>query len=150
MIEELAGMTVGNILLRLAGAALISALIGYERFVHNKAIGVAGMTLVGIGSAMYMQLAIHLSASDPASISRTVQGVLQGIGFLGGAVIFKGGLDVRGIKTAAAIWITGGIGLAIGTWYWWLGIAVGIMTVIVLWGADAIPIRNHLANKNSE
>src|SRR3712207_7759969 len=50
------------------------------------------------------------------------QGLLQGIGFLGGAVIFNTGSDVRGIKTAAAVWITGSIGLAIGTWFWWLGI----------------------------
>jgi hypothetical protein len=51
---------------------------------------------------------------------------------IGGAVIFKGGTDVRGIKTAAAIWITGAIGLAVGTSLWWLGAIVGVTTAAVL------------------
>src|SRR3712207_2761314 len=68
------------------------------------------------------------------------QGLLQGIGFLGGAVIFNTGTDVRGIKTAAAVWITGSIGLAIGTWFWWLGIIVGCATATILLVADLIPV----------
>jgi uncharacterized membrane protein YhiD involved in acid resistance len=55
---------------------------------HHKAIGVAGMMLIGIGSATYMLLAEHLMPRDPDAISRTIQGFLSGIGFLVGAVIF--------------------------------------------------------------
>jgi putative Mg2+ transporter-C (MgtC) family protein len=62
---------------------------------------------------------------------------------LGGAVIFKTGSDVRGIKTAAAIWITGAIGLAIGTWYWWLGVIVGCATMIILFIADHLTPRQY-------
>lgn len=134
-------LTTFDMLVRLVIAGVIGGLIGYERRLHRKAIGVAGMMLVAIGSASYMLLAKHLAASDPASISRAVQGLLQGIGFLGGAVIFKTGNDVRGIKTAAAIWITGAIGLAIGTWFWGLGIIVGCATVIILFLADRIAYR---------
>lgn len=134
--NESVELTVTQILLRLALAALIGAFIGYERRLHHKAIGVAGMMLVGIGSCSYMLLAKYLSNTDPASISRAMQGILQGIGFLGGAVIFKGGVDVRGIKTAAAIWITGAIGLAIATWFYWLGIIVGVATLLILYIAD--------------
>jgi putative Mg2+ transporter-C (MgtC) family protein len=78
-------------------------------------------------------------ASDPAAISRTLQGFLSGIGFLGGAVIFKSGFDVRGIKAAAAVWITGAIGLAIGTSFWWLGIIVGFITATVMFVSDRFP-----------
>jgi putative Mg2+ transporter-C (MgtC) family protein len=131
-------LTTYDMLLRLVMAGVIGGLIGYERRLHHKAIGIAGMMLVAIGSASYMLLAKHLSASDPASLSRALQGLLQGIGFLGGAVIFKTGNDVRGIKTAAAIWITGAIGLAIGTWYWWLGVLVGVATMIILLVADRL------------
>jgi putative Mg2+ transporter-C (MgtC) family protein len=132
-----------DMILRLSIAGLIGGIIGYERRIHHKAIGVAGMMLVGIGSASYMLLASYLAASDPAAISRAMQGLLQGIGFLGGAVIFKTGNDVRGIKTAAAIWITGAIGLAIGTWFWVLGIALGVATVLILFVADHIAYRKH-------
>ena len=96
-----------DILLRLAAAGVIGACIGFERRIHHKAIGIAGMVLIAIGSTTYMLLGRHLAQLDPSSISRTLQGFLSGIGFLGGAVIFKSGFDVKGIKAAAAIWITG-------------------------------------------
>ncbi len=127
---------VTQILLRLALAGLIGGVIGYERRMHHKAIGVSGMTLVAVGSATFMIMAQHVSLKDPAAVSRTLQGLLQGIGFLGGAVIFKGGTDVRGIKTAAAIWITGAIGLAAGTNLWWLSLIAGAAVAVILFVAD--------------
>jgi putative Mg2+ transporter-C (MgtC) family protein len=137
--NETETLTVPLILLRLVIAGTIGGRIGYERRLHHKSIGIAGMMLVAVGSAGYMLLAKHLSGSDPASLSRAMQGMLQGIGFLGGAVIFKGGTDVRGIKTAAAIWITGAIGLAIATWFWWLGVIIGLLTAAILLVADLFP-----------
>ena len=106
-----------DILMRLVAAGFLGACIGFERRIHHKAIGIAGMVLIAIGSTTYMLLGRHLAELDPSSISRTLQGFLSGIGFLGGAVIFKSGLDVKGIKAAAAIWITGALGLAIATSY---------------------------------
>src|SRR5438270_2487933 len=128
-----------EIVVRLVGAGLIGAVIGFERRLHHKAIGVAGMFMVALGSTTYMLLASDLMASDSSAISRTLQGFLSGIGFLGGAVIFKSGFDIRGIKAAAAIWITGAIGLAVATSYWWLGITVGLVTAAVMFVADSFP-----------
>ena len=130
---------VWDILMRLVAAGLLGACIGVERRVHHKAIGIAGMVLIAIGSTTYMLLGRHLAELDPSSISRTLQGFLSGIGFLGGAVIFKSGFDVKGIKAAAAVWITGAIGLAIATSFWWLGITVGVVTVGVMYVADSFP-----------
>lgn len=143
-------LTVPMILIRLLIAGIIGGMIGYERRMHHKSIGIAGMVLVAVGSAGYMLLAKHLSGSDPASLSRAVQGMLQGIGFLGGAVIFKGGTDVRGIKTAAAIWITGAIGMAIATWFWWLGVIIGLMTATILLVADLFPGARQQAEQEME
>ncbi len=134
------GMNTWQILLRLVAAGALGALIGYERRMHHKAIGISGMMLVALGSATFMLLAKYEGEKDPSAVSRTLQGLLQGIGFLGGAVIFKGGTDVRGIKTAAAIWITGAIGLATGTGFWWLGIIVGLATALILFVADRLPV----------
>lgn len=122
-------------------AGVFGALIGWERRVHHKAIGIAGMVMIATGSATYMLLARHLSAVDPNSISRTLQGFLSGIGFLGGAVIFKSGFDVKGIKAAAAVWITGAVGLAVAASYWVLGMTIGVATVIVMFVADSFPDR---------
>jgi putative Mg2+ transporter-C (MgtC) family protein len=128
-----------EIAVRLLIAALIGGLIGYERRVHHKAIGVAGMVLIAIGSTSYMLLGLHLAATDPSSVSRTLQGFLSGIGFLGGAVIFKSGYDVKGIKAAAAVWITGAAGLAIATSYWLLGLTVGLVTAAIMFVSDSLP-----------
>lgn len=130
---------VGEILIRVLIAGLIGGAIGFERRVHHKAIGISGMMMIAIGSATFMLLAKQLTPTDPSSISRTLQGLLSGIGFLGGAVIFKSGTDVKGIKAAAAVWITGAIGLAIATSFWWLGITVGLVTVVIMFIADSFP-----------
>ncbi|HEX6290126.1 MAG TPA: MgtC/SapB family protein [Herpetosiphonaceae bacterium] len=148
--DESGGLSVPIIVMRLLVAAIIGGLIGYERRLHHKAIGISGMMMVAVGSATYMLLAKHLAETDPSSLSRTLQGLLQGIGFLGGAVIFKGGTDVRGIKTAAAIWITGAIGLAIGTWLWLLGVTVGIATALILFIADLPGVRRREAEVEDE
>src|SRR3954451_9220783 len=79
-------LTVPIILLRLLGAGLVGGLIGYERRMHHKSIGVAGMVLVALGSATYMLLAQHLTSTDPSATGRLLQGFISGIGFLGGAV----------------------------------------------------------------
>src|SRR4028118_1121499 len=130
---------VPDILMRLVAAGFLGACIGFERRIHHKAIGIAGMILIAIGSTTYMLLGRHLAELDPSSISRTLQGFLSGIGFLGGAVIFKSGFDVKGIKAAAAIWITGALGLAVATSYWWLGITVGLVTAVIMFVADSFP-----------
>jgi len=128
-----------DVSVRLLAAGIFGALIGFERRVHHKAIGIAGMVLIAVGSATYMLLARHLQDTDPSSISRTLQGFLSGIGFLGGAVILKSGFDVKGIKAAAAVWITGAIGLAVATSYWQLGAVVGIATAIIMFISDRYP-----------
>ncbi len=140
--DESITLTPTLIATRLIVAGLIGAIIGYERRVYHKAIGISGMMLVALGSAAYMLLAQHVATADPAALSRSVQGLLQGIGFLGGAVIFKGTTTVRGIKSAAAIWITGAIGLSIGTWLWGLGLIVGLATAVILYVTDLFPEKD--------
>ena len=139
MTVEWVDPTILELLAKLAVAGVIGGFIGFERRAHHKPIGIAGMVMVAIGSTTYMLLADKLMATDASSVSRTLQGFLSGIGFLGGAVIFKSGFDVKGIKAAAAVWITGAVGLAIATSYWLLGITVGIMTAIIMFVADRFP-----------
>lgn len=131
--------TILELAAKLGAAGVIGGFIGFERRAHHKPIGIAGMVMVAIGSTTYMLLAESLMPTDPGSVSRTLQGFLSGIGFLGGAVIFKSGFDVKGIKAAAAVWITGAVGLAIATSYWLLGVTVGVATALVMFAADSFP-----------
>ena len=139
------------ILLRLLAAALIGGILGYERQQRGqpKAIGIAGMMLVCGGSATYMLLAQRHALEDPSAPGRTIQSILQGIGFLAGAVIFKGGTDVQGIKTATTIWIAAAIGLATATGLWWLSVIVGGATAIILFVTDLLSERGRQAERGT-
>jgi putative Mg2+ transporter-C (MgtC) family protein len=139
MPAELMDATSLDLAAKLGAAGVIGGLIGFERRSHHKPIGIAGMIMIALGSATYMLLAGQLMGTDSSSVSRTLQGFLSGIGFLGGAVIFKSGFDVKGIKAAAAVWITGAVGLAIASSYWRLGVMVGLATVVIMFVADSFP-----------
>jgi putative Mg2+ transporter-C (MgtC) family protein len=139
MVLEKMDLTLLELVVKLGVAGIIGGFIGFERRAHHKPIGIAGMVMVAIGSTSYMLLAQSLMPTDPSSVSRTLQGFLSGIGFLGGAVIFKSGFDVKGIKAAAAVWITGAVGLAIATSHWLLGLTVGIATAVIMFAADSFP-----------
>ncbi len=140
------------ILLRLLLAAVIGGVLGYERRQRGqpKAIGIAAMMLVAAGSATYMLLAEYIAITDPSAIGRAIQSILQGIGFLAGAVIFKGGTDVQGIKTATTIWITSALGLATGTGLWWLALIVGGMVALILFLTDRFSDRGRQAEPEDD
>jgi putative Mg2+ transporter-C (MgtC) family protein len=106
---------VTRILLRLTLAALLGGLLGIEREQQGKAAGVRTHMLVAMGSALFVLLSqqVGMSSSD---LSRVMQGIIAGIGFLGAGTILKGDNDekVKGLTTAAGIWLTAAIGVAAG------------------------------------
>jgi putative Mg2+ transporter-C (MgtC) family protein len=113
-------------LARIVGALVIGALIGLERSFHGRPAGFRTHALVCVASALLMlvtvyqnewmtQVALEAIRTDP---TRMAQGIMTGIGFLGAGVIFKEGLTVRGLTTAASIWVTSAIGILIGIGFW--------------------------------
>ena len=146
------GISNATILLRLLLAAVIGGVLGYERRQRGqpKAVGIAAMGLVAVGSATYMLLAEHIAITDPSALGRAIQSILQGIGFLAGAVIYKGGTDAQGIKTATTIWITSGLGLATGTGLWWLALIVGGAVVVILWLTDRFSAGGRQAEQRDD
>lgn len=112
------------------GLALVAALpIGWEREASNKAAGLRTHLLVSLGCCLFTLVGLWMAdsggpnSSDPARIPAQI---VTGIGFLGGGVIFRGGGAVRGLTTAASIWMVAAIGLACGCGYY-LGAGVGSM-----------------------
>jgi len=107
-----------EILLRLGVAAAIGAAIGVNREMHQKSAGFRTIAIVCVGTALAMLVAAM--SSDNASTSRVMQGVLTGIGFLGGGVIVHHARleTVEGLTTAAAIWTAAALGAACGLGYW--------------------------------
>ena len=104
-----------RVLLRLLMAALLGGLLGMEREHKGKAAGVRTHMLVSMGAALFVLLASQGGMED-AELSRVLQGVIAGIGFLGAGAIIKlsGEREIRGLTTAAGIWMTAAIGAAAG------------------------------------
>ena len=120
-------------LLRLLLAAVLAAIIGFQREKAGKPAGLRTHILIGMGSALFTIVSIYGfgGTADPARIAA---GVVTGIGFIGAGVIFRGmrGDKVMGITTAASIWVTSAIGIAVGTGLYIIGVAVALVTLLVL------------------
>jgi putative Mg2+ transporter-C (MgtC) family protein len=92
---------------------VVGGIIGFERQYEHKAAGVRTHMLVSLGAALFTVIATELKVAD---VSRVIQGVAAGIGFLGGGTILKltDQAEVKGLTTAASIWITAALGTAVG------------------------------------
>ncbi|ANC03741.1 MULTISPECIES: MgtC/SapB family protein [Pseudomonas] len=108
---------VTRILVRLLMAAVLGAVLGFEREHKGKSAGVRTHMLVSMGAALFV-LAPSMAGADAQALSRVIQGIVAGIGFLGAGTILKGhGQDtnhVKGLTTAAGLWMTAAIGTAAG------------------------------------
>lgn len=106
-----------QVTVRLLMAALLGAVLGFEREHTGKAAGVRTHMLVALGAALFV-LVPRMAGADDAALSRVVQGIVAGIGFLGAGTILKGhdqdAGHVKGLTTAAGLWMTAAIGVAAG------------------------------------
>ena len=101
------------LLIRLFVAGLLGALLGWERTQSGKAAGLRTHILVAVGSASVVAVAMQ-SGFTPDPLSRVLQGLVAGIGFLGAGCIMKSEGQVSGLTTAAGIWLTAAVGVAAG------------------------------------
>lgn len=109
-------MTPTEVLLRLGLGTLFGAILGVDRERHEKPAGLKTLALVGLGGALAPIVLLGIGPPDPNPTSRVIQGVLTGIGFLGGGVILhrhSRGV-VEGLTTAAVVWVVAAVGLASG------------------------------------
>ena len=121
---------------RLLIAAVLGAVIGIEREIHDHPAGIRTHLLVALGSALFTVLSIvgfpsaDGTATDP---SRVAAQIVTGIGFLGAGAIIKYGPSVRGLTTAASLWAAAGIGMAAGAGLPFLGVATTVIVIVSLW-----------------
>jgi len=119
-----------RVILRLLAALAVGALIGYERERVGKAAGLRTHMLVSMGTALFVISALEFGMGEDA-VSRVMQGLVTGIGFLGAGVIMKiqEEREIRGLTTAAGVWMTAAASVAIG-----LGqIGVGVIAALLAW-----------------
>ncbi|HEY0287826.1 MAG TPA: MgtC/SapB family protein [Pseudomonas sp.] len=106
-----------RVTVRLLIVAILGGILGFEREHKGKAAGVRTHMLVAMGAALFV-LVPRMAGADDAALSRVVQGIVAGIGFLGAGTILKGNeinvSKVKGLTTAAGLWMTAAIGIAAG------------------------------------
>lgn len=131
-----------TMLAHLGGALVAGGVIGLERSFHGRPAGFRTHALVALASAMLMVLPVYQQQWLPPGVSdefrtdptRMAQGIMTGIGFLGAGVIFRDGLSVRGLTTAASIWATSAIGILIGIGFWLPAVLATVFTLGTLSG----------------
>jgi putative Mg2+ transporter-C (MgtC) family protein len=118
---------------RLVLAAMLGGAIGAERELHDQPAGLRTHMLLTIGACLFTLISAYGfgRGTDP---SRIAAQIVTGIGFLGGGAIVRYGLTVKGVTTAASIWATASVGVAIGAGSYVLGIGGAVLTVATLFG----------------
>lgn len=123
-------ITQNEVIIRLLLAILLGAVIGVERERWKKAAGLRTHMLVCIGAALITLTSINaFIGADPA---RVAAGIITGIGFLGAGTIIAARGKVKGLTTAASLWVVAGVGLAIGAGFYLGAIVTAILVFIVL------------------
>ncbi|MEN9571477.1 MAG: hypothetical protein RL172_2708 [Bacteroidota bacterium] len=122
-------------------AFIIGAVIGIEREFRSKPAGFRTMILICVGSCLYTILS---KESNTVSPDRIASNIVTGIGFIGAGVIFKEGISVNGLTTAALIWITAALGMAVGYHNYPIAIVVASMVVVALFVLE--PVQRFINN----
>jgi len=131
----------GEVLTRLCAAALIGAVIGVDREVRGKPAGLRTHALVSLGAALVVLVVgrvAPLGFEHIDAVSRVIQGIIAGVGFLGGGAILKSSganeqESVHGLTTAASIWLVAALGIASGAGQWLaalIGVALALLILI--------------------
>ncbi len=124
-----------EVIVRLISAVLVGMIIGLDRQLRNKEGGLRTHGIITTGSALYTIISISILNADPA---RVIAQIVTGVGFICGGVIFKSKDRVRGITTAADIWMTSGIGVAFGLGMYRLALLSASIILLILVPARAI------------
>ena len=121
-----------ELMLRIILSCLIGYIIGYERKSRDKSAGMRTHAIVGLGAALMMIVSKYGFMDMPDhDASRVASQIVSGVGFLGAGVIFVKNNIVSGLTTAAGIWATAGVGMAIGAGSYFIGIWTGFLLVLI-------------------
>lgn len=117
----------------LAAAYLLALPIGWHREREERSAGLRTFPLVAIASCGFVQAAEAMAGEDPEAMARIVEGIITGMGFIGGGAILRMKDSVRGTATAASLWTTGAIGTAAGLGSYDVAIVLAVVTMATLW-----------------
>jgi putative Mg2+ transporter-C (MgtC) family protein len=118
--------------LALAAAYILALPIAWDREKHARSAGLRTFPLVALATCGFIQATEQVVADSPEALARIVEGVIVGMGFIGGGAILKQDGAVVGTATAASLWVTGAIGLAVGLGSYDVAITICVFTFLTL------------------
>jgi len=119
-------------LLRVGIAFALAVPIGWERHDSKRNLGLRTFPIVAMAACGFMLIAKNVPGANAETEARLIQGLIGGIGFIGGGAILKEGANVRGLATAASIWCTGAIGAAVAFQRIEIGVILSLITFLTL------------------
>lgn len=134
--------------LALLASFLLALPIAWNREQGRRRMGLRTFPLVAMASCGYVLIGLAITGEDPNSLARIIQGLITGVGFIGGGAILKSTEEVRGASTAAAIWATGAIGAAVALDRHELAISIAAMTFLVF--LILTPLRDRMSSEADE
>lgn len=149
MIEQLFGPDNFNVLphfVALVAAYALAFPIGWNREQEERSAGLRTFPLVAVATCGFIQAAESITATSPEAMARVVEGLITGMGFIGGGAILRRENSVKGTATAASLWITGAIGVAVGLGSYDVALMLSIATIVTLW---VLPSLKPTVNENS-
>ena len=122
-----------EVILRIVVAAALGGLIGFEREMSEQPAGFRTHILVSLGAALFTLVGAYSFDKVGADPTRVAAQIVTGIGFLGAGVIFQRGASIKGLTTAASLWVTAAIGTAVGFGFWDAALATAVVTLLSLY-----------------
>jgi putative Mg2+ transporter-C (MgtC) family protein len=148
MSAEIFGANSFNLLphfIALGTAYLLAIPIGWNREQEERSAGLRTFPLVAVATCGFVQAAETLVVASPEAMARIIEGLITGMGFIGGGAILRQADSVKGTATAASLWVTGAIGAAVGLGSYDVAVILAIITVGTLWLMEPLKRIGHLA-----
>jgi putative Mg2+ transporter-C (MgtC) family protein len=127
-----------ELITRLCLSALLGAVLGLEREWRHKDAGLRTNILIALGSTLFTVMSIDVSTGSGGDSTRIASGIVTGIGFLGAGAIMRTGAGIKGLTTAAMIWVNAAVGVAVGGGEYRVAIIATIVAVVVLVVLDPV------------
>ena len=125
-------MQIGTHVVALAFAFALAIPIGWDREKRARSAGLRTFPLVALASCGFIQASESLLAHTPDGMAKVIEGLITGIGFIGGGAILKQGTSVQGTATAASLWATGAIGVSVGLGGYDVAVTIAAFTFLTL------------------
>ena len=142
-----------NLLPHLIALAIAYALafpIGWNREKEERSAGLRTFPLVAVATCGFVQASETFIIGEPEAMARIMEGLITGMGFIGGGAILRQQDSVKGTATAASLWVTGAIGAAVGLGSYDVAVVLTLVTIATLWIMSPLKRLGHLADSEQE